>query len=442
MVEKKFFYRINAFLMVFIFLGILIFLNLISMKNYKRFDLTKSKKYSISPQTKKIIQNLKQVIEIYAFYKEKIDEKTKDILELYKSNSKMIDYKFIDPDRDVLFAKKYGITSYDTILIKSGENYEKIYSANEKDITSAILKLTKTEKKKIYFTTGHGEKKIDQNLSLLKKYVEEENYITSETLILREGIPEDCNLLVICGPEIDFIDKEIEEIRNFLEKGNRLLLLLEPGNFPNIKNLLNYYGIEIENDIVVDLASRRFLGDALSPLIMNYPYHQITKDFNLACIFSTARSVKIKENLPEKIKGDILAKTSNASWSEKNMKEIEKGNVKFDENDESGPIPIAVVVEKEIEEGKKTRIAVFGDSDFLINKFINFSGNKDFILNTINYLCEEDILISIRSQKEENQPLILSHKAGKFIFFLPVVIIPVLIIGIGSFITLKRKIFY
>jgi len=238
------------------------------------------------------------------------------------------------------------------------------------------------------------------------------------------------------------LQKEIEEIKNFVEKGKRLLLLLEPGNFPNIKNLLASYGIEIENDIVVDLASRRFLGDALSPLIMNYPYSEITKDFNLACIFSTARSVKIKENLPEKIKGNILAKTSNASWSEKNMKEIERGNVKFDENDESGPVSIAGIIEKEMEEGRKTRIAVFGDSDFVTDKFINFSGNKDFILNTINYLCEEEILISIRSQKEENQPLLLSQKAGKFIFFLPVVIVPVLIIGIGSFITLKRKILY
>ncbi|MCM8803802.1 MAG: GldG family protein, partial [Candidatus Omnitrophica bacterium] len=118
MVEKKFFYRINAFLMVILFLGILIFVNLISIKHYRRIDLTKSKKYSLSPQTKKIIQNLKQPIEIISFYKEKIDERRKDILELYKSNSKFINYKFIDPDRDVLIAKKYGITSYDTILIK------------------------------------------------------------------------------------------------------------------------------------------------------------------------------------------------------------------------------------------------------------------------------------------------------------------------------------
>ncbi len=440
--EKKFIYRINVFLMLIFSFGILTFVNLISLKHYKRFDITKSKKYSISPQTKKIIQNLKQPVEIIAFYKEKIDEKTKDILELYKSNSKFIKYKFIDPDRDVLTAKKYGITSYDTILIKSGENYEKIYSKDEKDITSAILKLTKKQKKKIYFTIGHGEKSIDENLSQLKKYLDEENYQTGQTLILRDGIPIDCDILAICGIKVDFNEKELEEIKNYIEKGKRLILFLEPGDFPNIKNFLDFYGIEIENDIIVDLASRRFLGDALSPLIINYPYHEITKDFNLACIFTTARSLNLKGNLPSGVKGDILAKTSNASWAEKNIKEIETGKIKFDENDKTGPLPVACVVEKENKEGLKARIAVFGDSDFITDKFINFSGNKDFVLNTINYLAEEEVLISIRPKKEENQPLILSSKSGKFIFLFPVFIVPVLITGIGSFIVIKRKLFY
>lgn len=442
MVEKKFFYRINAFLMVVIFLVILIFVNLISIRHYKRIDLTKSKKYSLSPQTKKIIQNLKQPVEIISFYREKVDEKTKDILELYRANSKFINYKFVDPDRDVLIAKKYGITSYDTILIKSGDNYEKIYSPNEKEITSAILKLTKKEKKKIYFTIGHGEKDINSNLCEFKKYLEEENYNIGETLILRDGVPSDCYILLICGPKVDFNEKEIEEIKNYIEKGNRVFLFIEPGNFPNLKNFLDSYGVEIENDIIIDLASRRFLGDALSPIIMNYPYHEITKDFNLACIFSTVRSIKLKEHLSSGIKGDILAKTSNASWAEKNIKEIENGNVKFDKNDESGPIPIALIIEKEVKEDLKSRIAVFGDSDFVTDKFINLSGNKDFALNTINYLAEEEVLISIRSQKEENQPLILSQKGGKFIFFLPIVIVPILIIVIGSYIIFKRKMLY
>ncbi len=443
MVGKKFFYRVNAVLMTIIFLGIIVFVNLISAKYYKRLDLTQNKIYSISPQTKKIIKNLNQPLEIMVFYKDRIDEKLKDLLEQYKSNSKFITYKFLDLDREVLIAKQYGITSYDTILIKSGENYEKIYSSEEKDITSAILKLTKKEKKRICFTIGHGEKRIEENLNLLKKYLEEENYQVDEILILRDGIPEDCDILLICGPQVDFAEKEIEEIKNFIDKGKKLFLLIDPGNFPNISVFLDLYGVKIENDIIIDLASRRFLGDALSPLIMDYPYHEITRNFNLACIFSNVRSVKLKENLPSEIKGNILAKTSNASWSEKNMKEIGKGNVKFDEDiDEKGPIPIAVIVEKKINDKEKIKIAVFGDSDFVSDKFINFSGNKDFALNTINYLGEEEILISIRSKKEENQPFILSQKAGKFLFFLPVVIIPVLIITIGSYITIKRKLFY
>ncbi|HOK55733.1 MAG TPA: GldG family protein [bacterium] len=446
MVEKKFFYRINAFLMVLIFLGILIFVNLISEKNYKRIDLTKNKIHSISPQTKKIIKNLKEPVEIIIFYREKIDEKTKELLEQYRSNSKFISYRFVDLDRDVLLAKKYGITSYDTILIKTGENYEKIYSLGEKEITGAILKLTKKEKKKIYFTTGHGEKGIDDKLSNFKKYLEEENYTVGETLILRDGIPDDCDILVICGPEVDFVDKEIEEIKKFIDSGKRLLVFLDTGNFPNLKNLLGSYGIEIENDIIIDLAGRRFLGDALSPLVFDFPYHQITRDFsNSACVFSSVRSVKLKENLPSEIKGDVLARTSSASWAEKNMKEIEKGKVNYDENDEKGPVSVAVLVEKEIKEkegNKKACVAVFGDSDFVTDKMIGFLLNKDFAMNTVNYLAEEDILISIREKKEENQPLILSEKAGKFLFFFPVVIIPVLIIISGSYITIRRKFLY
>ncbi|MCM8784996.1 MAG: GldG family protein [Candidatus Omnitrophica bacterium] len=446
MVERKFFYRINAFLMVIIFLAIVVFVNLISEKNYKRIDFTKNKIYSVSSQTKKIIKNLKQPIEIIIFYKGKIDDKTKEIFEQYRSCSKFITYRFADLDRDVLLARKYGITSYDTILIKSGDKYEKIYSPDEKNITSAILKLIKEEKKKVYFTIGHGEKRADEKLSILKESLEQENYITGEILILREGIPEDCDILVICGPEIDFVDKEIEEINNFINKGKRVLLFLEIGKFPVIKDFLNSYGIKIDNDIVIDLASRRFLGDALSPLIMDYPYHEITKEIsNSACIFSSVRSVSLEENLPSEIKGSVLAKTSSASWAEKDLKEIEKGKVKYDENDEKGPVSVAVIVEKEIKENsqtKKSYIVVFGDSDFVSDKMINFSANKDFVLNTINYLAEEEILISIREKKEENQPLILTEKAGKFLFFLPVIIIPVLIIILGGFITFRRKLIY
>ncbi|MCM8772237.1 MAG: GldG family protein [Candidatus Omnitrophica bacterium] len=442
MVEKKFFYRLNATLMVLLFLGIIIFVNLISFKYYKRIDLTKEKIHSISPQTKKIIKNLNTPVEILVFYREKINEKLKDLLEQYKTNSKFINYKFLDLDREVLLAKQYGITSYDTILIKSGENYEKIYSSEEKDITSAILKLTKRKKKNLCFTGGHGEKKLEE-LDLLKRQLEEENYEIKEILILRDGIPYDCDILIICGPQIDFMDKELEEVKNYLEKGKKLLLFLEPGNYPNITKFLDSYGIKIENDIIIDLASRRFLGDALTPLIMDYPYHEITKDFNVACIFSTVRSVKLKDNLPSEIKGDILARTSSASWAEKNMKDLEKGKVKYDENsDEKGPIPCCVIVEKEIKEGEKAKIAVFGDSDFITDKFINLSGNKDFVLNTINYLGEEEILISIRSKKEENQPLIASQKAGKFLFFYSVIIIPVLIIFSGTFITIRRRLIY
>jgi len=113
--------------------------------------------------------------------------------------------------------------------------------------------------------------------------------------------------------------------------------------------------------------------------------------------------------------------------------------VKFDNEDIKGPVSVAVAVEKKEKEKNKSRMVVFGDSDFLSDKYINFSGNKDFILNSIAWLGEENVLISIREKKEESQPLSLSAKQGRILFYGSVVIIPFLILFSGGYIYLRRK---
>ena len=439
--KRSFLYGVNTIFAIIIFLGIVIFINLFSAKIYKRFDLTKNKLYTLSDQTKKILKNLKNNLEIIAFYQATSPEKDKckEILEQYKNSCPKITYKFIDPDRKPTIAKKYNITSYGTIVLKYGEKSEKIYSPEEKEITTAILKLAKENKKKIYFSKGHGEKSFDKDLNILKTNLENEQYKIGEIVLLKEGIPSDCNVVVICGTLIDFTEKEIEILKDYLEKGGRILICLDPGNFPNIQKFLSEYGVESKNSVVIDLASRKFLGDASTPMIINYPYHQITKNFNLASVFSIARVVERGRNIPSGVEVDEIAKTSDASWGETNMKLLEEGKVKFDNRDIKGPLSVAVAVEKKEKEKNKSRMVIFGDSDFLTDKFINFSGNRDFILNSIAWLGEENILISIREKKEESQPLSLSAKQGRILFYGSVIVIPFLILFSGVSVYLRRK---
>jgi len=116
-----------------------------------------------------------------------------------------------------------------------------------------------------------------------------------------------------------------------------------------------------------------------------------------------------------------------------------EGKAKFDSGkDTRGPLTIAAVVTVQIGEkknekggGKNSKMAVFGDSDFANNSYLNILGNRDLFLNTLNWLAEEEGLISIRPRDTDYNPVILSRAMGKVIFFVPVVIIPAMILVSG-----------
>ncbi|HOL67912.1 MAG TPA: Gldg family protein, partial [bacterium] len=144
--------------------------------------------------------------------------------------------------------------------------------------------LTRKSGKTVYFTKGHGEKNLEgyegDGLDALKKALEQEQYRAQELVLLQEGIPEGCSLLVIAGPQADFLESETSEVEKYLRSGGRVLLLIDPGRLPNLVSLAARCGITVGQDVVVDLQSRRFLGDALSPLILDY--HQgFTGSLNL-----------------------------------------------------------------------------------------------------------------------------------------------------------------
>jgi len=88
------------------------------------------------------------------------------------------------------------------------------------------------------------------------------------------------------------------------------------------------------------------------------------------------------------------------------------------------------------------RIAVCGDSDFASNLYFNVLGNKDFFLNIIGWLSEEEELISIRHKKDEAypfSPLFLTENQKQVVFWFSTVIPPLIILSIGIFIYVRRR---
>ena len=193
------------------------------------------------------------------------------------------------------------------------------------------------------------------------------------------------------------------------------------------------------------------------PMTANYGQHEITKDFQLPCFFPTARSIEAAQ---EKTMGSglnslSLAFTSANSWAETDRENLNQGRAGLDGKDRQGPISLAVI--SEIPQSPKTpegteaekqnadtatgpgRLVVFGDADFASNKFLNLSGNGEFIHNTVNFLVGRQDLITIQRERKKVQALMLSRNQGQLLFWAPVVLIPVLILVLGILVWNKRR---
>lgn len=441
---KKLTYPVQLVLFTLIFLGILIFINLFAQEYHKRFDLTANKRYTLSPQTIKVLKHLDRKVSVIGFFTSGAEKnKAKDLLEEYAYYSKKFHFTFIDPDRHPLEARKYNITRYNTLVVKSGEKREQVYEPSEEKLTNAIVRVTRKGKKTIYFLCGHGEHDINDTgkngYSAFKTALKEKGFEVKTLLLLKEPrVPDNAALIIVAGPRKKLMPAEIKLLNAYLEKGGRLLLLLDPETGQELNTFLASKGVVLQNDIIVDKMSRLFGGDYLIPVVVKYnSHHPATKDFKLACFLPLARSLDVKQSLPKKIKAEVLAWTSENSWGETDLKALKAGKASYSPQDIAGPLPVAVAAWPKDKKGFK--MVVVGDADFVSNTYLQLSGNEDLALNLISWLTEEQDLIAIPPKKTETTPLALSREQAELIFWLPVVILPLSIIGVGIGVYLRRR---
>jgi ABC-type uncharacterized transport system involved in gliding motility auxiliary subunit len=149
-----------------------------------------------------------------------------------------------------------------------------------------------------------------------------------------------------------------------------------------------------------------------------------------------------------------LVQTSPQSWAESDLAALTKGDgrveLNADKGDRPGPISLGAAVsapatdaptpEKKPdapagEEPRKpeSRVVVIGDSDFPTNSVLGVQGNKDFFLNTVNWLAQQENLIAIRPREPEDRRLTLTADAQSRIFMLSVFLLPGLVFAAGIY---------
>jgi len=462
-------YSLNLAVAIVVVLAILVLIQLIFTQNKtlnRRFDLTEAKIYSISEQSIKVLRSLQKDVKVTAFYRDTEDkERMADLLELYDRYSPRFTYELLDMDRSPQQAELLDVTSYNTAVVQCGDKKEELSFGNpqEEDLTNALIKVTREGQKVVYFTSGHGEKSITASsqqpgasASMLKTAIEKQAYEVKEIVIARErgGIPAECSALVIAGPKTDFYPYELEQIDRYLQEGGRALFMLDPENAPSVAAFLDKYGVIVGNDYVLDPnpLSQFLGGDYLSPLITDYSRtHEITREFNFACLMSVVRSMRVKDDLESGIRGEWIARASNESWAETNFVLLKNARqARYDPtSDLKGPVPVAVAmtIDLEAQEGseapdeaekRQARLVAIGDSDMAADRFLR-AENKNFLLNAISWLVEEEDLISILPKRRKSSPLLLSKSEQRVLFIVPLLIIPGSVVVAGGLVYWNRR---
>ena len=415
-------FGINSAVSVLFLIGILAFVNYLGAQHIKRFDMTTQKIYSLSDQSAGVVQQIKQDLKIKAFFPGGENPPTRELLDLFKNKNSKISYEFIDPDKQPGVAQQYNVTQYGTfdnplsgesfrygtLILEMGGKTERIEKQSdqvrEEDITNALMKLVKGEKKTIYFTEGHGEKSIDDaqktGYSFAKGDLEKENDVVKKLNLISEGkVPDDASVVVIAGPTTEPIGNEMDQIDAYLQKGGSVLILLDPDPAPSLADFLKKWSITVDKDVVVDASGMgRLIGmGPAAPLVTpnGYGQHKITERMSrVMTFFPLVRSVSPAAMPVEGITVDKLIQTNERSWGETNLK---GGEASFDEkSDIKGPLSLAVTATKTVGENKKARLVVFGDSDFASNAYYGQVGNGNLFINTINWLTGDESFISIR----------------------------------------------
>ncbi|MEE9239436.1 MAG: GldG family protein [Thermodesulfobacteriota bacterium] len=447
--RRKLIYGTGTFISLVSTLGIIIVLNYLLFRTDVRFDVTEGKFHTVSAQTVRVLKSVEGEIEIIGFFKDTgVDrEGFQDLAKEYSHRNDNIKVKLINPDKEPGIAKKYGVKEYGSVVIGRGDKVVKlrltdpitggILNNSEEKITNAILKLTRESQKALYFLTGHGQRDMGnsvdaEGLGLLRRTIIDEGYNVKEFLILRgEELPRENAILFVAAPKKPFSLKEILYIKNYLNRGGRAVFLIEPRSGNEIASVLKGYGFELSDDVIIDPSSKLEGGGDIAPIVSDYPYHEITEDFRFATIFPYSRSIDVLSDF----NATVLASTGEYSWSETDFELFNEGVAQREESDKGGPLGVAAVVEN----SAKGRIAVFGSADFVSNIFLEFSGNRDFFLNTLNWVSGDENLISIRPKAVNTGNLTITTKQVNLIFLFTVVMIPAVILSSGLVIWWKRR---
>lgn len=265
--------------MIAIVVALTVVVNLIASalpETYTQIDATSQKLYSITEDTEKYLDTLKDDVTLYVMVnKNSKDDNVDRTLQKYASASKHVKVKYVDPNVSPTFASKYtdsDVTS-NSIIVVCGDRskvidynsdiYEYSYDSSynysvtgydcEGQVTAAIQYVTSESTTNVYELTGHDESTLSGDFSEVfqKRFMN----VESLSLLTVDAIPEDCQALFITAPQSDLSEDDLSKLSQYLGNGGKIYLSIDYSKWndlTNFKKLLSDNNIETTESLLAE----------------------------------------------------------------------------------------------------------------------------------------------------------------------------------------------
>jgi ABC-type uncharacterized transport system involved in gliding motility auxiliary subunit len=427
--------------------------NVLANRYNKSWDSTSNKRYSLSEQTAKIVKGLKQDATITYYDQSTRFQTAKDQLEQYANLSPKVKVVYVDVDKKPQLAREAGIKNYGTTIVQIGAKKEEAKSLTEEGITGAFIRDLKNTTRTVCFVTGSGEHQIDDSersgYSRFKELLGKDDYeAKSISLLQKAEVPTDCTVVVVGGPTGDYQQPEVDALKKYVEDGGRALFMLDPplkigrseiADNDGLSGLLASWGVTLQKDLILDLnpiGQLAGLGPQVA-LVTTYASQPIVSEMKgTATGFPLVRSMDIKSEGKSSVDKLFSSSDSSLATTKLNSPDIDPNDPK----NKKGPLTIAAAGSYNTgKENSQGRFVVIGSSAWAANSFLNFNGNRDLALNTMNWLSSDEDLISIRPKPPEDRKVTMTRAQLNVVRITSQFILPLIVIVAGVSVWWRRR---
>jgi len=401
------------------------------------WDLTERRAYTLTPYTREVLAELPVDVEAMLAVGDSQEIEARLLLEQYAEASDRFRLRVISPR--ALDRQGQRLQGPSRLILRAGDRTRRVPYLSERHVTQTLLEFVGATGSTLCFLTGHGEPDLEEragnSLSVYRKTLEREGFRAVPLLLAaEEEVPERCEVVIVVAPERPLLAAEAEALARSYAAGGRLLVFLEPDRPVEPAGLLEAQGIRAPAARLVDRESRP-LGspdEATELLINGFVAHPVTQGLGrqTRVVLSGVRPLA-----PHGLAARGFAFSSRQSRS----LPLQDGG---EPPAREGPFAVAASARASVGEGdasREARVVVFGDADFVTNRYLGLLYNEDLALNAVYHLAGRDDEIRIRPKAESFYQVLLTPERTLAAFQSFALLLPQGILMVGIAVWWRRR---